>query len=79
MNLAEELPNQRLVVTFIVKIEDVTAKILEGVLQSCPTKQKNKKNSGKYFCSKQKALPKEKLGKKIKSELFTMAINTYGL
>ncbi|WP_430613935.1 S46 family peptidase [Flavobacterium sp. JP2137] len=33
-SLSEELPNNNLVVTFIVKIEDVTAQVLQGVLDS---------------------------------------------
>lgn len=42
MSLEEELPNPNLVVTFIVKIEDVTSKILDGVsgLSSESDKQK---------------------------------------
>src|SRR6478672_9561518 len=31
MTMEEELPNPGVVVTFIIKIEDVTAKVLEGV------------------------------------------------
>ncbi len=33
-SLQEELPNKNLVVTFIVKIEDVTAQVLQGVLDT---------------------------------------------
>lgn len=42
MSEAEELPNSNLVATFIVKIEDVTAQILEGVLV-LPTEQEKQR------------------------------------
>lgn len=43
MSLAEELPNPDLEVTFIVRIEDVTAQVLEGVLTLTNEKDKQKK------------------------------------
>lgn len=43
MSLEEELPNPNLVVTFIVKIEDVTSKILDGVAGISTEADKQKK------------------------------------
>lgn len=43
MSLEEELPNPNLVVTFIVKIEDVTSKILDGVAGLSTEADKQKK------------------------------------
>jgi len=43
MSFAEELPNPDLEVTFIVRIEDVTAQVLEGVLTLTNEKDKQKK------------------------------------
>lgn len=43
MSLEEELPNTNLVVTFIVKIEDVTSKILDGVAGISTEADKQKK------------------------------------
>ncbi len=43
MSLEEELPNPGLTVTFIVKIEDVTSTILNGVSSSMTEEQKQKK------------------------------------
>ncbi len=42
MSLAEELPNPDMEVTFIVRIEDVTTKVLEGT-QSLPEQDRQKK------------------------------------
>ncbi len=41
--MEEELPNENLVVTFIVKIEDVTTKVLEGTLNLTSEAEKQKK------------------------------------
>lgn len=43
MSLAEELPNPDLEVTFIVRIEDVTTQVLEGVASLTNEKDKQKK------------------------------------
>lgn len=43
MSLDEELPNSGLTATFIVKIDDVTTKILEGVTLSMSEQEKQKK------------------------------------
>lgn len=43
MSLAEELPNPDLEVTFIVKIEDVTTRVLEGVGTMASEQEKQKK------------------------------------
>jgi len=43
MSLAEELPNPDLEVTFIVRIEDVTSQVLEGVVTLTNEKDKQKK------------------------------------
>ncbi|MCK6650023.1 MAG: S46 family peptidase, partial [Bacteroidia bacterium] len=40
---AEELPNPGLTATFIVRIEDVTAKVLEGVTDNMPDAEREKK------------------------------------
>ena len=56
MNLAEELPNEDLEVTFIVRIEDVTSKVLEGATGSEADRQKKiQENISKLTNS----LPKE--------------------
>ena len=39
-NYAEELPNQGLTATFIVRIEDISAKVLEGVDNKLPSKER---------------------------------------
>lgn len=43
MSLEEELPNLGLTATFIVKIDDVTTKILEGITESMSEQEKQKK------------------------------------
>lgn len=43
MSLAEELPNPDMEATFIVRIEDVTLKVLEGVTPTMPEQDKQKK------------------------------------
>lgn len=43
MNLEEELPNPELTATFVIKIEDVTTQILEGVTALPTEEAKNKK------------------------------------
>lgn len=56
--MEEELPNKGMVVTFVVRIEDVTEKILEGVASLTDESQKQKKiqeNIAKYS----ESLPKE--------------------
>ena len=56
--MEEELPNKGMVVTFVVRIEDVTEKILEGVTLLTDESQKQKKiqeNISKYS----ESLPKE--------------------
>ena len=42
-NMSQELPNKDLTVTFIIKIEDVTTKIFEGVLNLSSESDKQKK------------------------------------
>lgn len=43
MNLDEELPNERLFVEFIVRIEDVTSQVLEGVTDKMTDKEQQSK------------------------------------
>ena len=57
-SLAEELPNEDLEVTFIVKIEDVTTKVLEGVAALTSEADKQKKIQ-ENITSLNKSLPKE--------------------
>ncbi len=56
--MEEELPNPDLEVTFIVRIEDVTTKILEGVA-SLPTEAEKQKKIQENIASLSKSLPKE--------------------
>ena len=56
MSLEEELPNPDLEVTFIVKIEDVTSKVLEGVTGSEADRQKKIQEN---ITNLTKTLPKE--------------------
>ncbi|WP_447635119.1 S46 family peptidase [Flavobacterium microcysteis] len=58
MSLEEELPNPDLEVTFIVKIEDVTAKILDGVAAISSEADKQKKIQ-ENMASLTKSSPKE--------------------
>lgn len=58
MSLEEELPNPDLEVTFIVKIEDVTAKILDGVAAISSETDKQKKIQ-ENIASLTKSSPKE--------------------
>ena len=58
MSLEEELPNPDLEVTFIVKIEDVTAKILDGVAAISSEADKQKKIQ-ENIASLTKSSPKE--------------------
>lgn len=58
MSLEEELPNPDLEVTFIVKIEDVTAKILDGVAAISSEVDKQKKIQ-ENMASLTKSSPKE--------------------
>jgi hypothetical protein len=57
-SLAEELPNEDLEVTFIVKIEDVTSKVLEGVAALTSEADKQKKIQ-ENITALNKSLPKE--------------------
>ncbi|MFC4817900.1 S46 family peptidase [Flavobacterium sp. GCM10023249] len=56
--MEEELPNKDLFVTFIVRIEDVTTKVLEGV-SNLPTEAEKQKKIQENIASLNKTLPKE--------------------
>jgi hypothetical protein len=56
--MEEELPNKDLFVTFIVRIEDVTTKVLEGVT-NLPTEAEKQKKIQENIASLNKSLPKE--------------------
>ena len=56
--MSEELPNEDLVVTFIVKIEDVTSKVLEGTTALATELEKQKKIQ-ENITSLSNSLPKE--------------------
>ena len=56
--MSEELPNEDLVVTFIVKIEDVTSKVLEGTV-SLATELEKQKKIQENITSLSNSLPKE--------------------
>lgn len=56
--MEEELPNEDLVVTFIVKIEDVTAKVLNGVA-ALPTEAEKQKKIQENISALNLSLPKE--------------------
>ncbi|MBL0013804.1 MAG: S46 family peptidase [Flavobacterium sp.] len=56
--MEDELPNPELEVTFIVKIEDVTSKVLEGVATLTTEAEKQKKIQ-ENIASLSKSLPKE--------------------
>jgi hypothetical protein len=56
--MSEELPNEDLVVTFIVKIEDVTSKVLEGTATLATELEKQKKIQ-ENIASLSNSLPKE--------------------
>ena len=56
--MEDELPNKDLVVTFIVKIEDVTAKVLEGT-QSLATETEKQKKIQDNISALNNSLPKE--------------------
>jgi len=56
--MSEELPNEDLVVTFIVKIEDVTSKVLEGTAALTTELEKQKKIQ-ENITSLSNSLPKE--------------------
>ena len=58
MNQAEELPNPGLEVTFIVKIEDVSAKVLDGTASLTSEAEKQKKIASN-IASLTNTLPKE--------------------
>jgi hypothetical protein len=56
--MSEELPNEDLVVTFIVKIEDVTSKVLEGT-STLTTELEKQKKIQENITSLSNSLPKE--------------------
>lgn len=56
--MADELPNKDLTVTFIIKIEDVTAKIFEGV-SNLPTEIEKQKRIQQNIAAASKSFPKE--------------------
>jgi hypothetical protein len=56
--MADELPNKDLEVTFVVKIEDVTPQVLEGVTPSMTESEKQKKIQDN-IASLSKSFPKE--------------------
>jgi peptidase S46-like protein len=56
--MADELPNKDLEVTFIVKIEDVTNKVLDGVM-ILPTEAEKQKKIQENIAFLNKTLPKE--------------------
>ncbi len=56
--MSEELPNEDLVVTFIVKIEDVTSKVLEGT-STLATELEKQKKIQENITSLSNLLPKE--------------------
>lgn len=56
--MADELPNKGMVVTFVVRIEDVTTKVLEGVTV-LPTEAEKQKKIQENISSLSKTLPKE--------------------
>lgn len=57
-NLEEELPNENLVVTFIVRIEDITSKVLEGV-NALPTEAEKQKKIQDNISALTTSMPKE--------------------
>lgn len=58
MKMEDELPNKDLFVTFIVRIEDVTNKVLEGVV-NLPTEAEKQKKIQENISMLSKTLPKE--------------------
>ncbi|HEX8270300.1 MAG TPA: S46 family peptidase [Flavobacterium sp.] len=58
MNMEDELPNNNLVVTFIVRIEDVTTKVLDGVA-AIPTEADKQKKIQENITALSNSLPKE--------------------
>lgn len=56
--MEEELPNKDLFVTFIVKIEDITAKVLENV-STLPSEGEKQKKIQENIAALTKSLPKE--------------------
>lgn len=58
MKMEDELPNKDLFVTFIVRIEDVTNKVLEGVV-NLPTEAEKQKKIQDNISMLNKTLPKE--------------------
>jgi hypothetical protein len=58
MTMEEELPNPGVVVTFIVKIEDVTGKVTEGIA-SLPTEAERQKKIQENITAVSNSFPKE--------------------
>ena len=56
--MEDEIPNKDLTVTFIIKIEDVTAKIFEGVL-NLPSESDKQKKIQQNIAALSKSFPKE--------------------
>ncbi len=56
--MEEELPNENLVVTFIIKIEDVTSQVLNGVAALTSEAEKQKKIQ-ENISALSNSLPKE--------------------
>ena len=56
--MADELPNKDLTVTFIIKIEDVTTKIFEGV-SNLPTEIEKQKRIQQNIAAASKSVPKK--------------------
>jgi len=56
--MAEELPNKDMVVTFVVRIEDISSKVLEGVT-SLSNEQDKQKKIQQNISDLNKSLPKE--------------------
>jgi hypothetical protein len=61
--MEDELPNPDLEVTFIVRIEDVTTKVLEGVSSLSTEAERQKKNTRKH-CVVEQIITKRQLARK---------------
>lgn len=73
MNLKEELPNPGVTATFIVKIEDVTTKIMDGITAAMSEAEKQKRLNKTLRMSRR--LHQKKLIRKTAYVLFMKAIN----
>jgi hypothetical protein len=62
--MEDELPNKGMVVTFVIRIEDVTTKVLEGTSGLSSEIEKQKKIQ-QNIATLSKNIPKELRGKKI--------------